>query len=251
MPLKTNDWIKDLSDKYNLNDTIVVEEIEHVISSVLSKRFGFEVETRLNGGPEDLSICGFKMRREDMKPFISTISPENIKRPLIREILYKLANALEIRKLFNEYSLYKTIIHTAVTGEIIKKKSDELYVALKGIDYPASDQYTVAVCEQAHQTPKERGWYMVGQTMPFYALSVKPALLKGTPRLVIRLSRNSTGLPECLIRRELITQNMDINIRCTGRIAGAFSEIKASAKIPRDCIKKVSDELKERVIVRW
>ncbi|GER94831.1 hypothetical protein A45J_2718 [hot springs metagenome] len=252
MPLKIriDDWVKELAGKYNLTDAIVEDEIEHTISSVLSNRFKFEVEAQLNGNSGSLSIYGFKTRKGDMESAI--INPENIKRPLIREILYTLANALEIRRLLNEYSFYKKIIHSSVTGEIIKKSSEGiLYAAIKDIDYPASDQYVVAVCEPASQTPKERGWYTVGQKMPFYVLSVKPQLLKGTPRLEIRLSRNSAGLPESLIRQELVRHNMDIKICCTGRIAGAFSEIKASAKIPRECIKKVSDELKERVIVRW
>jgi len=243
--LKTADWIDELSYKYRLSEQAVKEETEKALSVVLTKRLGFEVEAVFNGNFE---LWGYKERYGDIRTM--QIMPEKIKKGLMREIKYSIANALLIRSVMEDYELNKHKIKTVVYGTIIKQKTDDgsVYVYIQDIE---GRNDVVAVMDRASQTPKERGWYMVGQKMPFYVLSVKPLLLKETPRLEIRLSRNSMSLPECLMRQELITQNMDIKVRCTCRIAGAFSEIKASAKIPRECIKKVSDELKERVIVRW
>ncbi len=58
--------IDELSDKYNLSHETVKEEIETVISGVLTKRFGFEVEAYFHGKPGSFEICGYREMKGDI-----------------------------------------------------------------------------------------------------------------------------------------------------------------------------------------
>jgi DNA-binding Lrp family transcriptional regulator len=244
--LHTADWIDELSNKYRLSEQAVKEDTEKALSAVLTKRLGFEVEAVFNGNFE---LWGYKERYGDIRTM--QIMPEKIKKGLMREIKYSIANALLIRSVMEDYELHKHKMKTVVYGTIIRQKSDDGFVYVYIQDIESRNNNVAAVMDWAHQTPKERGRYMEGQTLPFYILNIKPLLLQGIPRLEVNLSRNSKGLTEGLLRKELIDKNLDIKVSCTRRLAGAFSEIEASERIPRECIKKASDELKERVIVKW
>ncbi len=244
----TADWIDELSNKYRLSEQVIREEVEKALSAVLTKRFGFEVEAIFD---RDLELWGYKERHGDIKSV--QIKPEQIKKGLMREIKYSIANTLLARSVMEDYELHKHKVKTVVYGTVIRQKPEDksVYVYIQDIESRYNDNNIVAVMNWVHQTPKERGQYIEGQVLPFYVLSIKPLLFQGVPRLEVNLSRNSKGLTEGLFKKELIRSNLDIKVSCTRRVAGAFSEIKASDRIYRDCIKKVSDELKERIIVRF
>lgn len=91
----------------------------------------------------------------------------------------------------------------------------------------------------------------MGGLLPFYVLSVQSVLVKGGVKIKIRLSRTSTGLVEHLLRDDLAGKGMDVKVRCLKRISGAYSEIIASSLVPKECIKRVSKMLDERIIVKF
>ena len=80
----------------------------------------------------------------------------------------------------------------------------------------------------------------------FLVTSVLPVMKNGRAKVLIRLSRTTKALPEALLKE----QTDEPSIRCVRRIAGAFSEIETKRKLPREVIRAVGNELKERIIVR-
>jgi hypothetical protein len=80
----------------------------------------------------------------------------------------------------------------------------------------------------------------------FLITSILPILEKDKAKVLIRLSRTSKTLPEILLRGK----TGELSIRCRRRIAGAFSEIETSQRIPNEVIQSVGNELGERIIVR-
>lgn len=228
--------LRELSDKYCLPVDVIRTEIEKTVSSVLSKRFSFDVDAHFT--KNNIEIYGY--------PETKTlyIDIKNIKRHIIREIKYTLSKNLTLESVLKDYRILKPLISNIIYGKIIRTdRSGDVYAALE-------HQSVVAVCKLHNQTPKERWLYNEGQRMAFYALRMNVFLQAGTPRLEVNLSRTSKGLPEKLLKESLAKKNIsNIEVRCEKRISGAFSVIRASQKVPRDCIKETADELKERIEV--
>lgn len=238
--------IIELSEKYRLPEWAVREEVEKALSEILTHRLGFEVEALLRNRGDTLELWGVIPRCGDIE--VRRISPESVRKTLEREIKHKIALALLKQGVINHHEQLKVLIGTMVYGSISRiQPSGSLDVELQG---PAGESLT-AVCDPASQTPKERGNYRRGEVLPFAVKSVQPLLINGIPRLEISLSRNSKGLVEGLLREELKNMGCEAEIRCTKRTAGAFSEIRASKRIPRECVKHVSDTLRERILVTY
>ncbi len=233
--------IEDLQEKYDLAVDEVRDEVEKAISNVLTLRFGFEVEAVINIKTGVIDIYGYSTKG------VLQIQQKDIKKPLLRDIKYSVINKFLLRTALKECKMLKKLIQTVVYGTVRKGCNSEfLYISIQDID---GREGVVGECRPESQTPKERG-RIEGMTLPFYVLSVRPIYEGTIPRIGIELSRNSKGLPEWLLKKEVFKKNMDIKVKCVKRIAGAFSLVHVTEKIPRECIKKVSDELKERIIVQ-
>jgi len=74
---------------------------------------------------------------------------------------------------------------------------------------------------------------------------VLPIIENGIPRIDITLSRNSKGLVEGLLMKQLYRSGKDVKVRCIKRIAGAYAEVVSPTPLPLKAVKSVSDELKE------
>lgn len=239
--------VKDICAKYGLPEDVVVEEIERTFSLVLTNRFAFDVDAHISDN--NIELNGYTSD-------VVKINPKNIKKPLIREIKYALANNLLCKTVYNKYFTIKPMIKKVIIGEIIRKASNgDIYVL--GLDEKHSlraikkngNLDVVAVCKMAAQPPNERGWYKEGMRLPFYVNNVEAIFEKGIPCLRVSLSRNSKGLTEQLLKKSITNRGLNIEVKCTRRIAGAISFISSSQAIPKDCIKEVSSELKERIKV--
>ncbi len=235
----SNSVINELSEKYRLQEWIIKDTIEEVVSLSLTKKLGFEVGVMFMGS--SLDIWTF----DDIEA--KQISLTGIQTSVAEEIKHNITSALLKRSVLEDYDRFKDKIRTVVYGTIIKYHSSGAIL----VETDSISDRVIAICPMSSQTPKERGHYRVGDVLPFYITNIEPVYEKETPKLEIRLSRNSRGLPEGLIKNELIDSNREAKVRCIKRIAGAFSEIKSSERIPKKCVKKISDELKERIIVRW
>ncbi len=238
--------ISELSTKYRLPEWTVWEEIERAVSKILSGHLGFEVEAFLNEN-DILDLWGFVSNHGDLE--VKRFNADTIPRSLLQKIKHGIAEALMLRSVLNEYDLVKHRTGSIIFGTIIRTlPCGMLHV---DVELGSVGDTIVALCDLESQTPKEMGEYRQGTTLPFHIKNIRPVMIKDIPRLEVRMSRNARGLVEGLLNSELKDRKMDIQVKCTRRIAGAFSDIKSPKRIPRDCIKKISDELKERIIVAY
>jgi hypothetical protein len=236
--------IKELAQKYEIPLVEVEDHIEFVLSQVLSERFNTDVQVFLEDGTP--KIYSFT------EEAVFEIDPKRIPKEVIlqakEKIEYKL-NCLNAYKILLEA---KKLTRTVVVGTIRKIINKDLYVEFKNPKAMTKKGETlIGVCPYAHQTPKERSFYKVGMVLPFLVTSVRGEIIDGTPRIIITLSRNSIAFPVILLKTILEEAGIFVRLKPVKRIAGAYTIIQASERIPKEYIKKVSHILKEGIIVKF
>lgn len=227
-----------IAEKYELPHDAVKETVERSISDTLSDIFRSEVEFLLT--KEGPAIYIFRDKEIERFPI------EKLKKNILRAIKYGLVSAFYREQAVRGYEELRFIAGGISGGYISKIFEDRIYVELNA----GNGSPVIGVCENRHQTPKERKLCRIGDYYSFYVSSVTPFMSGGVPEVKVSLSRTSKSLTEGLLKKELTERLLDIRIRCVRRAAGAYSLIEAEERIPKECIKAVSDELKERVIVR-
>jgi len=229
----------DLLKKYNLPENQATDAIESAISRVLSKAFGTDFLVRVQDSLEIFTLPApdSPLRRIDT----ASIPPQ-----LQRQIRFQIERELEKRQVLHEWETLSALRGRPVTGEIRHISScGEATVALEIEDHFRRLALTGA-CPARHLPGKERQTLAVGDMKTFLVTSVLPVMKNGRAKVLIRLSRTTKALPEALLKE----QTDEPSIRCVRRIAGAFSEIETKRKLPREVIRAVGNELKERIIVR-
>jgi|GEM_PF-1048688 len=227
--------LQELAGKYGLSDGETQNVVEASITGTLSRVLKLDIEVSLNGKAE---IVVYRNNG------VNTFTLEQFDSRLRRQVRDDIALNMEVAVTMNRYEATKWAAQRVIEGEVARIMGDSLCVraCLEGYGVELFCE-----CLWKDQTPKERYWYRQGQTLSFYVLSVRPVSEQACPRLEVRLSRNSQGLPEGLLRKELDAIGHGGRIHCVKRIAGAFSEIETENRLPREAIKKVSDELRERI----
>lgn len=247
-------FLKDISDKNRKIDLIAITEkyelpfdeakavIEKSISGTLSGIFRQDVECILDG--HGCEIYVFREKGVERLPL------ERLKKNILRAIKYGIVSALQRESTARGCEKLRFMTGRIVGGHVSAVFENHIFVELKiaGLN-GGSDRLTVGICEKEHQTPKERGFYRPGDYLNFYVLNVGASSSDGVPALRVSLSRTSTGLTEGLLHAALVDRLLDTKIRCVKRSAGVASLVEAEGLIPQECIKAVSDELKERVII--
>lgn len=233
---------KDLLTKYGLPEDDAARAIEEAISLVLSRTFKMDVLVRVGVGLEIVALAKARIDSQDPEP----IEIANISRQLKRQIRYQVERELEKRQSLREWDLLRSMRGRHVAGEVRKVSKDgDATIALEVEDHFRSLILT-GTCFARQIPPKERGCLQIGTKRTFLVTSVLPVLEKDKSKVLIRLSRTSRALPASLLRET----TGEASIRCRRRIAGAFSEIETSRRIPKEAIQAVGKELGERIIVR-
>ncbi|ORJ61305.1 hypothetical protein [Geothermobacter hydrogeniphilus] len=233
---------KDLLEKYNLPENMAAEAIESAISTVLSASFGTTCLIRLGN---DLEIISLNLTGGDNQPAV-LVDPTTLSRHLQRQIRHRIKQELEKRQAIHEGNLLRSLRGQVVKGEIRQvSRTGDVTLALETEDHFRQLTLT-GTCPVRYIPKKERGGLLLGEIRTFLVTSILPVQQNGRYKVHIRLSRTSKVLPELLLRQTTEIQE----IHCARRIAGAFSEIESSRFLPKDAIKTVSRELKERIIVR-
>lgn len=239
---------KELSKKYGLNEWIVKEETEKIISKILTETYNYEVIAQFNGTPDVFEIYGYPEKEGQLNEI--KLIPSKMRYSVIKRIITELTYSLKTRVIYQDCENLKSIIKKAMNGTIELIENGNLFVHIHGLS--DSFEEIIAVCKRESQTPKERREYNKNSVLSFH---VSPSVISvydgSAPRIQIRLSRTSKKLTEGLIENELVNRCLDVEVKCTKRIAGAYSEVMVSHRIPKDVIKHVSDQLKERIIVKW
>lgn len=225
---------QDLLTKYDLPAPEAALAIEDAITGVLFKAFKMDIMVNIG---KELEIVAHGDRR---------IDPTNLSRQLKRQIRYQIERELEKRQSLWEQENLRSLRGHCILGEVKKiSPNGNLIIALEVEDHFKSLILT-GICP-ARQVPRhERACLRAGTKKTFFVMSVLPVLEKDKAKVLIRLSRTSKSLPESLLRE----MTGERSIRCLRRIAGAFSEIETSQRIPKEAILTVGKELGERIIVR-
>lgn len=225
---------RDLLIKYDLPAPEAALAIEEAISGILSRAFNKDIMVNIG---EELEVVALDDRR---------IDPATLSRQLKRQIRYQIERELEKRQSLREQDYLRSLRGQIIFGDVRKVSTNgDLTIALEVEDRFRSLILT-GVCPSRQVPPHERGCLHIGAKKLFLITSVLPVLEKDKAKVLIRLSRTSKTLPEILLREN----TGELSIRCRRRIAGAFSEIETSQRIPKEVIQSVGNELGERIIVR-
>jgi hypothetical protein len=235
---------KELGEKYEVSLVEVEDEVERVFSEVLSEKLRADVQVFLQNG-------SFRIYRFDPEG-ISEFDPKKIPKSVILEAKERLEYRLNCLNAYKIYLDAKKLTKTVVVGVIRRIINKDLYVEFKNEKAVyKKNQFLVGVCPYKHQTPKEKPLYREGMILPFLVTSVQGVMVYGTPRVIIILSRNSISFPVLLLKKFLEEDGIFIKLEPVKRIAGGYTVIKASQKVPKEYIKKVSNLLREGIIVKY
>ncbi len=234
--------VSELVEKYGLPEEVVRDEIERAITMSLTSKLGRDVEGFFNENSSFIvrvfrdSLTGVKaewLRGVPRSAFVAA------KKTIERN--------LHERAAVTDNGRFSYLANTLVHGTVFNINSaGVLYVRIKTV----AGEDVIGTCSLRHQPPRERGTYVRGDRLPFYVLKVRAASEEdGISRLEIPLSRTSRRFVELLLERE--AGNPDARIKCVKRIVGSANVVHSNRYLPRDTIKRVSDELGERIKVRW
>ncbi|WP_028842909.1 hypothetical protein [Thermodesulfovibrio yellowstonii] len=237
------DAITELSEKYEIPFEEAVEYAENWLSFALSEYFGLDIQVYLKGKCSILVF--FQSKVEELK--IYKIKKEALKHA--KEYLEYRFQCLHAYKVFEDA---RKVVKTVVYAKVIRTINQTVYARFHNPHaVTEGGRVLIGSCPLEHQTPKERGTYREGMILPFFVTSVRGIVDGKVPRVIITLSRNSISLPEVLLREILQSNGIFTRIRAVRRIAGAYTEIHAEEKIPKEFIKQVSQILKEGIIVKY
>lgn len=231
-----------IAEKYDLPFDEAKETVEKSISGTLSGIFRQDVECLLNGHG-----CEIYVFRENA---VERMPMERLKKNVLRAVKYGIVTALQRESTLRCYRDLRFLAGRVAGGRVSAVFEDRIVVELDAGAVRACG-LVMGVCEREHQTPKERGLYRPGNYFNFYVLNVGTSPNGKVPALKVSLSRTSTGLTEGLLHAGLVERLLDTKVRCVKRSAGVMSLVETDGRLPRECIKTVSDELKERVVVRF
>ncbi len=229
---------RDLLIKYDLPAPEAALAVEEAISRVLTRSFNLDILVNIG---DELEIFTVRDGLQSDRIRLDTLS-----RQLKRQIRYQIEQELEKQQSLREQEYLRTIRGRCLLGEVRKvSRNGDLTLSLDVEDHFRSLILT-GVCPARQVPPHERGRFHPGARKSFLITSVLPVLERDKAKVLIRLSRTSKALPESLLREK----TEGLSIRCRRRIAGAFSEIETSQRIPKEAIQAVGKELGERIIVR-
>lgn len=240
----------ELADIYGIPEEIVEEELLRSVSLSLTNRFGCEVEAVMNdsGGIE---LYGYPGSTGDLR--VRNIPLSKVGKSAIRSIQKDLTVSLVKRLVLREHELLRDLAGCVLDGMVMKvvdRGSLSVKLYADGF-YGYLKNALIGTCPFRRQIPKERGDHRPGEVLSFHVLKVHPIVEDGVPRIDIALSRNSKGLVEGLLMKEMHRLGRDVKVRCVKRIAGAYAEVVSPASLPPEAVRRVSDELKEYIRVVW
>jgi len=233
-----------LADKYGLSKIEVMEEIQAVFSTMLSRWYRFEVMTFFR---EDFNLEAMAYNDPGGVVMQRLVELSEIKGrgTLKRQLETNLAKAAVLKKT----ARYKHFEKELLWGELTACDAEQnLYVETEVI---AGERVT-AICPVNRIGLHERhsGDFAIGRRRAFHLRRVEPVLLNGTPRLKVVVDRVSKTLVETLLRSQLGPAAERIKLRCLKRYVGHKSIVFSTGRLPKSAIIAVDRELKERIQVK-
>jgi len=237
--------IQQFASQYSLTRNEVLAEIEKVFSSILSQWYGLETMVFFLKDLGMEVVLYNKINGTTIQRFVDfrEIRGANT---LLKHLDIALSKAATIKQT-KKYKFYEKELRWA---EVLAcRPSGELFVEAEIIP----GEQAIAVCPLNRIGPHERNLqsFSVGQIRAFHIRRIDPVLMAGTPKMKIVMDRVSKTLVESLLREQLSVNDEKINIHCVKRYVGHKSFVITSRRLPKSAISAVSEELHERIQVRF
>jgi len=240
-----NKIITTFTGKYGLTKSEAMVEIEKVFSSVLSQWYHLEVMVFFR---EDLKLEAVAYDKTGGVTMQRIVDLRELRgsKTLQRHLEINLAKAA-VLKLTQLYKTHEKELHW---GEIIGCDSEmNLHVETEII--PGKKVIATCPLNRIGLHERESQHFSIGQKRAFHLRRVEPVLLNDTPRLKIVVDRVSKTLVETLLRNHLGCDTEKVKIHCAKRYVGHKSFVLATRRLPKSAIIAVTQELQERVQVRF
>lgn len=238
MPDKIIEIVRQLSDMYEINESDVIPIVETTIRKSIILYFGRDTDVHYDGSEFEIYTYNGEAKPTQLnlndasKKFISFL-----KRQLIDRFL--------IEKALTEYNAIKHIQGTLVDGYLLERMKG--YCLIKLNDMPFK---TKNILSYRYKIPRES--LKFNEHYFFIVSKIKVVRISYKFELVVFLSRTSKKLPNLLLQK-VIEEKTGVNIdcKCTERVAGKHSVIKTKTKIPREIILFVQENLNnEKIIIK-
>lgn len=238
------EFIKDLASKYQLSIENVKDIVERTLLNILKKTSkvytDFDVYFSINKAEFEI----WAYRDTGPNVYVKKININNFKSNTIRffknRLFYEIHKELSIAK----YSQLRPKTGTVIYGYIRNQVADDLIIEENGTG-------NLGRCIKRHQPIPERKKYVAGKIYPFYVLKTEIYEIKGVYSVILGLSRTTWNLPVVLLKNEIVSDGLNIEIKPIKRIPGYYTECLANQKVPKEKILAVSKELNERIIVKY
>lgn len=231
--------------KYGLTKGEVMAEIEAVFSSTLSRWYRHEVMVFFR---EDLLLEAVAYNRIGgviMQRIVDIMAIRGLNS--FKKHLEKNLVKAALLKQMRQYKYYEKEMRWREIIVCDSKKN--FHIATEVI----SGETVTAICPLNRIGLHERNSnnLSVGKRRAFHLRRVDPVFLNGIPRLKVMFDRVSKTLVETLLQEQLGFSAEKVTIRCTKRYVGHKNFVLASRRIPKSAIKAVTQELNERMQVRF
>lgn len=243
MNAEFNNIIDEFVDKYGFPRKHVIDEIEKVFSSMLSRWYRMNVAVLYS----DSRLCAFGYSKvagsyvqrefdlQKAKPkgweTIKRIIEQNMLRAACREEYYLLKNVRTMG--WGRISDIDPGNKLVVQLELAKKF--EIYAECPITRIGRHERQTAA--------------FAVGEKRAFWVRVIHPVTLNGTPRISVTLNRTSKHLPEMLLMEKL--KDQELTVKCSRRYPGQKSFMVSNKYIPKNAILEVENELQEYIEVKY
>ena len=237
--------IQQFASQYSLTRNEVLAEIEKIFSSILSQWYGLETMVFFR---KDLGMEAVLYNKNNGTTIQRFIHFREIRgtNTLLKHLNIALSKAATIKQT-KKYKFYEKELRWA---EVLAcRPSGELLVEAEIIP----GEQAIAVCPINRIGLHERNlqYFSVGQIRAFHIRRIDPVSVAGTPKMKIVMDRVSKTLVESLLREQLAVDDEKINIHCVKRYVGHKSFVITSKRLPKSAILAVSEELHERIQVRF
>ena len=237
--------IQQFAFQYGLTRNEVITEIESVFSSILSQWYGLDAMVFFQKDIGMEAVLYNKINGTTIQRFVDFREIRGAK-TLLKHLDIALTKAATIKQT-KKYKFYEKKLCWA---EVLGSRPDgEILVEAEIIP----EELVIAVCPWNRIGLHERNLHSfgVGQRRAFHIRRIDPVSVAGTPKMKIVMDRISKTLVESLLREQLAVDDEKINIHCVKRYVGHKSFVIASRRLPKSAILAVSEELHERIQVRF
>ncbi len=237
--------IASFAGQYGLTRSEVMAEIENVFSLVLSEWYSLDVMVFFS---EDLQLEAAAYNKVNGVIMQRMVDLKEIRG--LNTLKKRLEKNLTKAAVLKQTKRYKSYEKKLCWGEIIARDSGQnFHVETEMIH----GEKITAICPLNRIGLHERNSkkFSIGQRRAFHVRRIEPVFLGDTPRLKVVVDRVSKTLVETLLKNQPGVNTEKITIHCVKRYVGQKSFVLATGRLPKSAIIAVTQELKERVQVRF